>query len=798
MPFGIHLKFGRRLSTSPITAQTDAAHRDRWHRAVQDFRSVTSYLAGGKPLDPQRLEPLKRPTKTYLDWLQRSVFLYPAQQDDHLLALVEEHASVYAGARDAALLACLHHLSSNAAINNLALLSSSEPTRYLRCVVLAAALKPGVISAGGLGATRALLRISSSAGVDSELPAVFRELVQCIAQGNPDAALPLDLISVVLARSELPTRLQTQVAEYIRWGKFLSLFHMVSWLQGARRLANAERVMPLLDDSLPLWPALSVWRPDVHRLAVWESGTFADIQRLKLMPYFELDGPDTATKAKESLRLSEPACYAHVSVEIRSPRGLERVLEVLHRAYGVGPGALELFIYQCVDFAANEARLGMVHAVIQQCDDKLCKDLLQLFAALDTDGYLIQQMVALTQALSALRDGNMPQSAAFPADQIAARLAYIVRLATREFQTQSRTGTGEYLGMRIFHLCQAAVSVPWVAPYLPAELRTHIATFPPQHSLETIFDHLQSEAHSVSTSNSRFKAYVSTLLGGAPPTSPPTNLSTLTRELAFWAAPPDFARSDFARSLARISTLPYEVYTTLLHATLVEENLYIAELTAITAQPPSAAVPTLAAYLIHRRRLSQLQDVCWLLLLVHFSQVPEADFPPCLVGTENLAAVLAVLTPLLLRVADSLPPSGPGLTLVRVKLWERLAQRIVFGGTENPLWMFLVPDADVKVMGAVIEALDPGQDPVEVSMDDPADIVIFDQVIKTQEEEKEKPMPMPYEVSGAPPIKYMGSGPPKPPPGSQPKPPQKPKPEAETDGLPPPPRGHEYWDPAAA
>jgi hypothetical protein len=242
----------------------------------------------------------------------------------------------------------------------------------------------------------------------------------------------------------------------------MSAFLLVSWLQRVPSIPNNNNIIAVLDGHFPSWPWLIAWRPNIDRIDRWERGDFTAVQRKKLSHAFDLDGPDTATHSRESLKMAEPECYEHVHVHPQSTETLEKFLDLLYGAQILGPGALELFIHLCIDNSADETALSTVDDGIKTGEDSYCSKLLVILRALSPQSSLSRQMVDLTQALSILNDKETPQNVHLSTDHLADRLKGVMEAAQVEFCAQLEKGTGEYMGMLIYDLGNAILQASWM------------------------------------------------------------------------------------------------------------------------------------------------------------------------------------------------------------------------------------------------------------------------------------------------------------------------------------------------
>jgi hypothetical protein len=668
----------REAAETPESATTsDGPNREKWHQEVRNSRNVLEFLVTGHPpIEPIHLESLKGSTVEYLRvWETNHV--RPSTECDKILgALIDEHARRDCLTGDVAILACLYALSIPAAVRHLVSLMDLDVERYLRCITLVGQANPCVVSGEELRSAQSLLRILSGQGQDFQ---EFQHVIEALGLGAPMIFIPLKIIQSVLARSGIRSRLQRQLDSHLEQKRFMSAFLLVSWLQCVSRISN-NNIIAVLDGHFPSWPWLIAWRPKIDRIGRWERGKFTDMQRKKLSHAFDLDGPDTATHRCESLKMAEPQCYEHVHVHPQSTETLERFLDLLYRAHILGPGALELFIYLCIDNSADETALSMVDDGIKTGEDSYCSRLLVILRALSPQSSLSRQMSDLTQALTILNDRNALENVHPSTDHLADRLSGVMKAAQVAFCAQLEKGMGEYMGMLIYDLGNAILQASWIHSNLPSDFLAQIRQFPPQDALEAILDQLQDSTESSSSRDSRFKSYLASALGGRGEAEAGSmTLAAIREEVQFWKHPPDTFRKDLARTFAKVRSMDYSLYTSCLLVMLKEDDLFICEMRHMITLENEQTCLNFAKYLARRRRLNQLRHECWLLLLVSLirEQVPSflpriADSMPC----DQWLKLVDDLTHLVAPVSSRLPQSGTGLTRERLSWWETLSQNM--------------------------------------------------------------------------------------------------------------------------
>lgn len=660
----------------------DDANRERWHQAVNSAQDVLEFLmTGHSHLGPIRVESLMASTADYLRRWERNRSQPSTECDKVLGALIDEHTRREQLTRDMAILACLYALSTPAATRHLASLMDLDVERYLRCITLAAQANPSVVPGEELQCARSLLHILSSQGQEFQ---AFRHLIENLESSSLAVFTPLEIIHSALARSRIHSRLQRQLNSHLEMKQFMTAFLLVSWLPNVPGIQNNSNIIAILDEHFPPWRWMIVWRPNVDRISRWERGKFTDLQRKKLSHMFDLDGPDTATLRQESLKMAEPECYKHVQVCPRSTDMLERYLELLCRAHILGPGALELFICMCIDNSPDETALSMVADGLRTGNDSYCSSLLVLLRPLSPKSSLGRQIGCLTQALPTLNDQMTSGNVRLSSDHLAGRLRDAMKAGQAVFCAQLEQGTGDYIGMLIYELGNAILQASWIHSSLPSDFVAQIRQFPPQDTLDAIFDQLQDHAEFTGCEDSRFKSYLASALGGKDEAhGGAMTLAAIRKEVQFWKHPPDTIRKDLARTFAKVQSMDYSLYTSCLLVMLKEDDLYISEIRHLIILENEDTCIKFSSYLAHRRELNQLQHECWLLLLASLIREQGPSFLPRIADSmspDKWLKLVEDLTRLFTPVRTQIPQSGAGLTQERLSWWETLSQNMTAMG----------------------------------------------------------------------------------------------------------------------
>jgi hypothetical protein len=344
---------------------------------------------------------------------------------------------------------------------------------------------------------------------------------------------------------------------------------------------------------------------------------------------------------------------------------------------GLGSNTVELFIYLYIDNDADYAAASILDAAIRAGDDSCCHGTLGLLQALNTQMSLDRQMNSLIQALPHVTHKALPDHGNLSKGDIASRIVHLMDQAQAKFRDQLETGTGEYMGMLVFEFGSAIEKASWIHQNLPVEFLSRVRQFPESAILFTIFDELSARPN---CQNMRFKSFLAACLGAnGDQEAGKEALNVISDEINFWQHPLDVTRMEFARTLGKIQSMEYSLYTTCLTVMLKEYDLYIEEMRRIIQLDSPDTCRLFAVYLEKRRGLNQLQHECWLLLL---SALIKEQGPAYLYTLANLMPFdqwrdyIGVLGRLVDPARASLPNDGNGLTRERLSWWETISKNM--------------------------------------------------------------------------------------------------------------------------
>jgi hypothetical protein len=652
------------------------AIREKWCQDVKVFCDVWQYTsAASLPLDSISVEALNRATADYLMAWDPSLVRHSPDCDAILGDLIDSHARLGLSAKEVAIVACLSALSVPAATKHVESLIGLDIERYLRCLSIAGQINSSVVSEEDLRSAQSLLRVLSGQGHYLEK---FLQPIETTRAGDRPSVVPPIALTRELANCSGLPYLHSELSSCLEHRRFLSAFHLFSWLRSVLRNANNEELMTMMAVHFPSWPWMAAWRPNLERIGKWEHGEFTAEQCSKLSRVFDLDGPDIFTHQHETLKMAEPRCYDFVPVNTENTETLEILLNLLFRAHSVGPRAIDLFIHLCIDSRPDEAALSIVHDSLQTGDDSFCHRLSLLLLTPKSQSNLSHQMDNWTEALPILND-KIPEKIRHTMNLLASHLCDVFKAAQVQFCLQLKNGTGEHIGMRIYEFGKSILQASAIHSALPPEFLTQIRSFPPPDVLEAMFDQLQDSGEDSHSEDARFRSCLASILGGKSKTNREARSITLTQiqeEVQFWKHPPSSERRDLAKTIGTILATDYPLYTSCLLAMLKEHDIYVADMRSILSAEKEKAFFHFATYLGKRRGLQQMQHECWLLLLMSLIKRLEPSLLHTITDSEPVQEslkLIGALSHLLAPVQSQLPPSGAGLTQERLLWWQMLS-----------------------------------------------------------------------------------------------------------------------------
>lgn len=249
----------------------------------------------------------------------------------------------------------------------------------------------------------------------------------------------------------------------------------ISWFQS---IHFNKGIVELLNDFFPNWTSLASWYANTQRIYCWEHGNFSDLQRKKLSPLFNLDGPDQTATGYKSLKFAEPTCYQHVQIHPQSTECLEALLNVLYKAHSLGSGALDLFILFCVDNCANDIALSVVDSSLETNDDSHCIAMFRLVKVIKSQSSLDHKIDVLVQVLAFLKSCAIPEFGDFSIAEVARHVTNLMEAARESFCAQLDKSVAEYMGMLIWKLGTAIKGVSWMHAKLPTEFLDKLDQLP--------------------------------------------------------------------------------------------------------------------------------------------------------------------------------------------------------------------------------------------------------------------------------------------------------------------------------
>jgi len=361
--FRIPLRSSREdVNTQKAAVTSRVASRRHWHQQINASHELLQYLDNDhSQADLTRIDYLTRLTAEFLAAQKPKVVSQSAQCDDFLLSLLTEHFRRTPRTKDLAVVACISFLRGSAAAGLITSPIDLDVRRYLRCVQLASQVESSPVSQLDLRLIQTLLQIIPSR---NQHLGNFRKLLKALRDNPTSTFVSLAIVQRVLNTSDIRSSLQAQTYKLLDSRRLSSLFEEISRLSSTVQSNNGDEATQLLNEYYPCWAWLSLWKPNLLRIHRWEHGKITLSQRKKLGRLHDLDGPDKITHRQEALRLAEPECYEYANIHSRHVEDIERLLELLYQAHGLGSSAVELFVYLYIDgYTSGTAALILDTAV---------------------------------------------------------------------------------------------------------------------------------------------------------------------------------------------------------------------------------------------------------------------------------------------------------------------------------------------------------------------------------------------------------------------------------------------------
>ncbi|KAF6797593.1 hypothetical protein CSOJ01_12911 [Colletotrichum sojae] len=492
--------------------------RPSWWQRIQDSEAVRHFerdgsdhfpLAELQKLSEDYLEHATSPSSSPLSF-RRSRVERLSTDCDLLFAVELEQLRDAFPAREFGVVSCIHLLS---VIKARQLLASMKPDIsrqdeffdkrllvYLQCLVQAKKARadhcpPPVISKPESVAATELFSIASSRNAaNNRYPAVSKLLLAIGKMNEPyNDLLPDDLVRTILHRCHFQENLKEELAILVDSKAWYEALNIVV---GLHRVHETESVtaINLSKAVIPNYVMWANWRPDRDRIKLWNQFVVADY-RLKLSPVFALEGPDTKTRERQTLRGFSRGGFLKLfgSDPTMGQVNLERLLHGLDNSIEIGRESIELFLHLCVEPGVGEVReqeLWQLEAALELRNDMSSKILKNYLRSLQ--GTWSDRMTAVTAVLPIL-DCNFNLRALYGTNlDLAKRAIRTLSDAQSELckRLEERRSSVQ-LGLDVQAFGSALLRSEWLLDDRPAVIE-HLKRIPPPWEVKSAFRSLET------------------------------------------------------------------------------------------------------------------------------------------------------------------------------------------------------------------------------------------------------------------------------------------------------------------
>ncbi|KAJ2907186.1 hypothetical protein MKZ38_006480 [Zalerion maritima] len=697
-------KHHERHNDEPPQGSSLRRRSEWWHTKISAARSVRRYIRHGDgSVDDKDLDCLARSTNLFLDG-------YPKSQDDERISsLLRPYRQRRGPGLPVAVLACLPYLTAKRAVRSLMRLSAElTPARYLRVLLLAARINEGLVRENETRFAGLLLTLLRS---DRKDVATFVETMEhLIDEKDPASLMPRYVAVEIMIECGVGARMEKRIQHLVNRARYKTLHDEFSWTGDLFERAPDGLVRYYLDEHFLWWKGLSCWSPDRARIKVWELGihTLNQPQRERLLPLFQLDGPDK--RGEHSSQLNTPGTRFKISPQLSVGNdNLQRLLQMLSAAIPLGGEAVDLFILNCLDHTPGEDTFAQLEKCLASANPDHCARLLAYFRSIEKNQEWGDQVGRL---LAVARDDGMIETlelCVIPLGKIGRALQRIVwRGQTDLCQHLDQGLSGRGAGRRIAELGATIKQSKWCLQAFDkdSEFPEMLDSFPSLAKLDAIFAVLERPGREARAIKARLRQLLKRTLGRRDliqdvqedsSDSPPTEHIQL--EAAFWAASPKRWIQDLAIILSRLG-LDYETYLSCLGDIRSSPlHCYLGMVPILSGSSSEGSKGhkkvsrclEFATYLSDYRDQALLTHKCWLqVFLVVLENSPwvlmedEAKTSGFDAWTKSTAATAKLVGYMIdgdpEGEDDSLlvpvPRTGTGLSLDTLSWWGCLSQRI--------------------------------------------------------------------------------------------------------------------------
>jgi hypothetical protein len=511
-------------------------------------------------------------------------------------------------------IACLHVLTFQVARG---LLQSLQPETneffdkrlpvYLQCLILANKTRDGLLQKPVADAASELLTIVTSKKKDG-FPSIWRVL-RPMGDEAYDYFLPESLVHNILRRSRFKGNLAAEL-ELLRTSQnWKEAWRLVAGLQ---KILGNDRAVNVVRDIFPQYPMWSVWRPSRTRITLWTHEVL-DPFRQRLVPLFELEGPDSTGQQRGSLKQSTPGIFQHADVHT-----IERLLDVFDRAVHIGPESIELVISLCMERGSlNEINIQRLDTALEIGHDSSSAKLshyLKIIRNHQTSPH--DRMIAITSALPTIGRSSKLQD------------IYGIQLNIQELGPEAFSGSQkqfcmllldnrpcERFGLNLRAFGNELLRATWLFQYWWPSYIDMLAQIPSETDIRTYIRGLQAHHGDAKIP---YRNYLAEKLGGMVISGPlgQVNAPRLTPEDPIWYDDLDRDRDNLRSRLRAVPKIDKSLATTCLKQSRNEHDSVVRELVNIVCDNTDQICVNLASFLGTRTLKARVAD-CWKSLLLH-------------------------------------------------------------------------------------------------------------------------------------------------------------------------------------
>lgn len=547
-------------------------HKDVWHRKLASsgaYQCLVGDDSTGFPFGSLRAATDEYVTKKKLHTIPEAI------RELKLVGLITDHVDKEGGAREIALLACIHLLTSSMSAAILVSfrqecqVAESNP-RYLQCLMLCHYACPDLVKAQECRIAEALMQTL----ICTDLFASVKSLFKVMGLATTPCFLPVSYINHILDTTHFDTFFQSHVPP-------------------------AALALAIINAQIPPWRRWHGWKPNYLRLMKWEGGKFTETQREQLVHIFELEGPDTTGQGRGTLRESVPGCFRHINVLSNDPLVLDRLISVLDQAQGIGSVGVDLFIYLCIESpgAVDTNLLDLTEGILNTANTACIEGMLYWLKSLEPDTGFNDRMVALTKALPVF--DLAPDLRKLVGGDWSTDVTEVMRTAQMEYCIQLERGVADNFGRKIHSFGRAILAARWIQDSLTPEFLRNLQRFPCDETLAAIFSQLEAPEESADT----IRKYLAGTLGGKDDVDTDDILSQIQSEMKYCRSGMDADRKRVSVTVRGLRYLNSILVSVCHDRILMEDDLFLRDLLPIIRHDTTLACVNLARLLGRRRNV---------------------------------------------------------------------------------------------------------------------------------------------------------------------------------------------------